>query len=354
MRIVHLLLSRSEEIGKRLYDCVSGEVALGHDVAVISHAKANINTSLRLLPISLLGLHPLLGEKDARAISKLGPLLRTLRADVLICHDSLALNFARKAIQFDKPTLAMVDSAPFAWASAADAVLTQRPDFIAPLVVAGSMPDRVFHLPPMIEQRGGFIRSVWQQPPTILVNTSLEEHGGIAVFLRALAHVKSEGTACRAMIVGEGLRLYHVRRLARKLGVESIVEFIPPREHMDALLRSVDIYCQPSTSDINGRVLLTAMAAKLPILLTNTSGLSDMLVPDEEAIFVTAGDAEAMAGGLRRLLEDEDQARTMASQAFHRLKRSYTRERGCQLLMQIIQEVTTRHAHEHGTQRQVA
>lgn len=343
MRITHLLLNHHPVHEARLLDLVAGLNAHGHQNATVTLPKANINASLRMQPISHLVLPVRFGERDTRAVERLGPLLRTLRSHVIICHDALSLVLSQRAVGEKIPIIALSDGEVSEAMSRADMVLTASRRSFPKLIQSGILPERLFHLPPMIASRGGFIRSVWQKPPTIVVSAPLQPRGGIEVFLQALALLQQQNIEFRALILGSGYRLIKLKYLVHTLKLQRQVSFIAPPREMDDLLLKSDLFCYPALEEPDGVVLLPAMAAKLPILTTDTRGPGEMLENGREGLIVPRGDAEAMAVGLRQLLEDEDSARTLASNAFHRLKRHYARDRVCQVLSERLMQLGDEH-----------
>ena len=346
LRIAHIMLAVGPESEERYGEMVQGLLVQGHDTSAITRPKAPINALLRTLPISHLALQASLGIHDKSAASRLGPLVRTLRPHIVICYDALALTLARKALGNDLPIVAAPSGMPCEWAAQADAAFVPSEALMALLVEVGMPLECLYHVPPMIDQRGGFIRPVWRQPPTIFVQAPQEETRGLRLFLQALALVAERSIECRAVIMGEGVRLLPVKFRAHSLGVLSRLNFIAPHEMPAEMLHKMDLFCYPAQLASGGRALLPAMASKLPIVTTDAIGPSGMLQHKEEAWIVPVGDAPALAEGLAILLEDEDLARTMASNAFHRLKRHHVRERVCQMVSGLLADVAERHAYE--------
>jgi phosphatidylinositol alpha-mannosyltransferase len=70
-------------------------------------------------------------------------------------------------------------------------------------------------------------------------------------------------------------------------------------------LRAATVFCAPSLhGESFGVVLLEAMAAGTPVVASDISGYRDVARHDKEAVLVPGGDPAALAGGLRRVLDD--------------------------------------------------
>jgi len=344
VRLVHIMLSCDPRVEARLAEMLPGLLALGHETAVITHPSASAATWLRTLPISQLALKAALGARDRRAAARLGPLLRTLRADAVLLYDPVAMALARQAMTHSLPFIAVTEGDAVAWAQDADCTFLSSHAAFQMLIEAGGDAQRCLFVPPMIDYRSGFIRPLWRQPPTILVHAPLHEAGGVQDFLMALSQLAAQGVPCRAQIVGEGVRVWRYRWLARRLGLLGSVQFLPPLSDISAYYAKADLFCYPVREGQNGRALLPAMAAKLPIVATDAEGPSIMLSHGQEGWLVGRDNPDALAAGLAHLLQDEDMARTLASNAFHRLKQHHVREKVCRGVSEYLEEMVRRHA----------
>ncbi|MEO6629061.1 MAG: glycosyltransferase family 4 protein [Aquihabitans sp.] len=71
-------------------------------------------------------------------------------------------------------------------------------------------------------------------------------------------------------------------------------------------LRAADVFCAPSIhGESFGVVLLEAMAAGAAIVASDLSGYRLVARPDQDALLVSPGDADALAGALNRVIEDD-------------------------------------------------
>jgi glycosyltransferase-like protein len=70
--------------------------------------------------------------------------------------------------------------------------------------------------------------------------------------------------------------------------------------------RSADALVFPSVKEGWGLAVLEAMAAELPVVSSDIAVLREYLTPDRTAVMTRAGDAESLAGGMRRLVCDAE------------------------------------------------
>jgi phosphatidylinositol alpha-mannosyltransferase len=70
-------------------------------------------------------------------------------------------------------------------------------------------------------------------------------------------------------------------------------------------LRAATVFCAPSLhGESFGVILLEAMAAGTPVVASDIPGYRDVARQEKEAVLVPGGDPAALAGGLRRVLDD--------------------------------------------------
>jgi glycosyltransferase involved in cell wall biosynthesis len=87
--------------------------------------------------------------------------------------------------------------------------------------------------------------------------------------------------------------------------------FINPQEYHQ--LASIFVF--PSISDGYGKAALEAMAAGLPVITTDQTGVRDIIADGTEGFVVPAADATALADRLRTLRDDVSLQRQMGKQA---------------------------------------
>jgi glycosyltransferase involved in cell wall biosynthesis len=107
------------------------------------------------------------------------------------------------------------------------------------------------------------------------------------------------------VIVGHGPLREALEREADAAGVRERVVFTGIRTDARALIGAADAIVLPSQSEGLPLVALEALAAGTPLVATSIRGVRELIGDGESALLVPAGDAEALADALRRVLEDD-------------------------------------------------
>ena len=118
------------------------------------------------------------------------------------------------------------------------------------------------------------------------------------------------------LIVGNDEENYQseLEMLARRHGLLNRVRFLGPVDDRKkwSLIASARILVLPSYSENFGNVVLEAMAAGCPVIVTPEVGIAS-LVQETACGVVAAGDPETLCLEMRRLLDDHDLRRDMGN-----------------------------------------
>jgi glycosyltransferase involved in cell wall biosynthesis len=105
------------------------------------------------------------------------------------------------------------------------------------------------------------------------------------------------------------------------------VQFTGRRDDIPELLASFDVYAQPSLFEGLCVAVLEAQAAGVPVVATPVGGMRDTVVHEETGLVVQVGDAHALAGAVKRLLDEPELAARLAEEAGRRVRERYTERR---------------------------
>jgi glycosyltransferase involved in cell wall biosynthesis len=148
--------------------------------------------------------------------------------------------------------------------------------------------------------------------PIILYTGRLDPEKDIRTWLRAAARAVY-GREAHLVIGGEGTERANLERLAAELGLADRATFpgYLPAERLPLLYRAADIYCMTSAVELQSISTLEAMASGLPVVAADAGALPELVTAGETGYLAPAGDVDAFAAALRRLLGDPAAAQAM-------------------------------------------
>jgi glycosyltransferase involved in cell wall biosynthesis len=128
------------------------------------------------------------------------------------------------------------------------------------------------------------------------------------------------------VIVGNGVELERLRKLASDLGLAESVTFLGAVNHDVVLetLRRADIFVLPSEYESFGVATAEAMAAGLPVVVTRTTGCLDLVEDGKTGFLVPVGDPVVLASRLRELIEHPDRRRLMGMAGRRKAEREFS------------------------------
>jgi phosphatidylinositol alpha-mannosyltransferase len=149
----------------------------------------------------------------------------------------------------------------------------------------------------------------------------LEPRKGFPVALRAFAILAREYPDLRFIVVGAGSERYHLDDLDPQVRARIHMQGRVPDEELPTFHAAADVYISPAIgSESFGIVLIEAMAAGLPVVASDIVGYRDVLRGGQDGILVTPGDADALAAGVRRVLEDHTLAKSLGANGVQRAR----------------------------------
>jgi glycosyltransferase involved in cell wall biosynthesis len=132
-------------------------------------------------------------------------------------------------------------------------------------------------------------------------------------FIFALRQLRDQGLPAFGMIAGVGSREMKLKALVRKLRMEDRIAFLGFRRDIAALMQAADVVVLLSRREGFPKVLLEAMAAGKPMVVTDVRGSRDLVRDGQNGWRVPFGDAAATAQALGRLYARPDERMQMGN-----------------------------------------
>lgn len=315
----------------------------GHDVTIVAGSRGYevLPTSEHGVPVKLFNARnaiPRIGYAGMVAPAMLLWLRRNIRAyDVVHVHlarDLVTLPVARLAVACGIPTFVqthgMIDTTDKFLARPLDAFLTvpvlQKAQTIFYLTeheqteLRSVVGRRNVHLvelnngTPEMEE-GPLDQVGAEHVPEVLYLARLQERKRPQVFVRAAKMILDRGFRAQFSIVGpdEG-EAAAVSSLIEHSGHQDAIRYegpLPFGKSTDRY-RQASIYVLPSVNEPFPMTVLEAMSAGLPVVVTDTCGVST-LIEEHKCGIVTDDSTEALSSAILSLLENPDEAALMGN-----------------------------------------
>ena len=147
---------------------------------------------------------------------------------------------------------------------------------------------------------------------------------GVHVLVNAVSKVLEKVNA-KFIIVGNGYMKEQLSSIVKNMGYGHKVMFtgFVDDETLRRLQKCADVSVVPSLFEPFGIVALEAMAAKSPVVVSDTGGLSEIVDHDVTGVKVYADNPDSLAWGIRKVLLDGAYANWIKTNAYKKVEEKY-------------------------------
>ncbi len=205
----------------------------------------------------------------------------------------------------------------------ADRFVALNPTIRAELIAAGVPDSRIVEIPNGVEVAEDRCPEGPPRPepgPSTMVRVvytgRLHEQKNLDVLLRAAGRLTDR---VHTELVGDGPHRPVLESLATSLDLENRITFTGEVADVGPHLAEGDIFVLPSAAEGLSNSLLEAMAAGLPVIVSDLPGNRVLVEDGVEGFLVDPGDESALAAAIQRLVEDAELRVRMGVRAHDRV-----------------------------------
>lgn len=166
-----------------------------------------------------------------------------------------------------------------------------------------------------------------------------------AVFLQAACRVAKALPGARFVLVGDdifGRDCRYKRRLLSQIENSQIAErvvFLGWQENMDGIWRGIDCLVHTAEREPFGRVIIEAMAHKVPVIAVKTCGPKEIIRNGRTGILVRADDAEGLSAAMLKLAQDTQYTKSLVTAGHECVMSQFTAEKTAGAVKEIYREI---------------
>ncbi len=199
--------------------------------------------------------------------------------------------------------------------------------------------EREFHLTRPVQTIYNFVDSEVFKPRTVNRAALARDDERIVMHISNFRPVKRVTDVVRAfrkmldqvnaklVMLGDGPERIGAMGVARQLGITARVTCLGNVEHVEELLPAADLVFQPSEHESFGLVALEAMACGVPVLVTASGGIVEVVEQGVTGHLCEVGDIDAMARYGVEILSDPQRAREMGRRGREHAIKEFSTER---------------------------
>lgn len=169
-----------------------------------------------------------------------------------------------------------------------------------------------------------------------------EQRKGISEFLRMAAMVARVHPDAHFVVVGDGPLRPSLEKQAVDLGLSARVSFVGERDDVAPLVAAMHIFVMPSLWEAGPLTLLEAMALGKAVVTTAVGVAPDVVTAERNGLIAPAGDVNALAAAVNRLLQDDALAARIGAVARTDALHSFSADHMVDRTIAVYESVTLR------------
>lgn len=173
----------------------------------------------------------------------------------------------------------------------------------------------------------------------ILSAGRLSPEKGHEFLIAALDDVSGKIAGTHLLMAGDGPLRKELHKQASSAQHADHIHFLGFRKDMRRLFLAADVFVLPSLSEGLPNVILEAMALEVPVVATRVGGVPELVSHECTGLLVEARNPQDLSRALCRLLEDIDDAKTMAERALQLVNSDYSAASQTSRLLRLYKDV---------------
>ena len=333
MRIVNVMISRvMGGIEQAFLDYTDALELHNHDVCAVVDVKCKVLPMLQKTAVEKIIQIPFL-HYNWFLVPYLYFKLKKFAPDLIIVHNKKAVSIFKAVARLLGVKIVAVSHNPkFRHINKCDGIFTIT-DYQRNIFIQKGYPEEcIFTVPNLISEKREFKPSKFHNPPIIGTMGRFDPMKGFPDFIEALAKLKEQGIAFKAVIGGapqEAYRVEYERICAqiKQCNLEKDVKLLGWIKDKAKFFNEIDIFVLPSRFEPFGIVLLEAMLYGKPIVSSLAEGPAEIFAQHKDAAYLFAvGDVNAMTEQLKDALQNPDVAAQAAKHGYELCCKNYTLE----------------------------
>lgn len=169
---------------------------------------------------------------------------------------------------------------------------------------------------------------------------------GFPVLLAACRELAAQGLDFHLTLAGDGPQRRELLELVRKYGLTARVSFpgFVPHRQVPQLFQQADLFVMPCIIDPSGdmdgipTVIMEALAHEVPVVATDLSGISEIVLPGRTGWLLPPGDQQALAAAIKEALDNPAETRHRALAGKRLVAREFDSQKNYGRLKELLEK----------------
>lgn len=157
--------------------------------------------------------------------------------------------------------------------------------------------------------------------------------------ISAFHSLSRERDNIRLVVLGDGAKRVELQAECERLGISGMVDFLGFRPDAASWLKSFDLFVLPSRLEGIPRCIMEALAAKIPVVVTDIPGNRNLVSHKETGLLYPVGDIRQLADCMAFMMDHPVEAQEMASRGNNKVEDEYSSRKMAREYATVYQEL---------------
>ena len=175
----------------------------------------------------------------------------------------------------------------------------------------------------------------------LIIVKSLEKKYGIEYAIEAMKYLVSKNNKYFLHIYGDGIEKENLENLIDAYNLKDKIKMYGrvKNDELPKILSKSDIFCATSVFESFGVSIVEAMAAEIPVVVSDADGFVEVTNNGETGIVVPKKDALKLSEEIDKLYNDKDKMKYFSKKGRERVEKCYDFEKNVMAMKNIYEEI---------------
>lgn len=140
----------------------------------------------------------------------------------------------------------------------------------------------------------------------------LIERKDLLTLIAAFKFISCEYPSVRLIVLGDGVKRLELQAESERLGLSGKIDFLGFRPDAAPWLKTMDLFVLPSRLEGIPRCVMEAMAASVPVIVTDIPGNRNLVCHNETGLLFPVGDSQQLAKCIAFMIDHPAESKRMA------------------------------------------
>lgn len=183
------------------------------------------------------------------------------------------------------------------------------------------------------------VQRTYPESYTIGYIGQLIERKNMSTLLSAIQILAKVHSTIKLIVLGDGTKLVELQAECKQHGISKSVDFMGFMPDAISWLKTFDLFVLPSRLEGIPRCIMEALAASVPVVVTDIPGNRDLVSHKETGLLYPVGDSQQLAECIAYMIDHPEVAQEMAHRGNRKIENEYSNRKMAKEYAAVYEEL---------------